>query len=353
MRKIMTAGALALAFPAALLAQEADTTPALTFGAFVDGYYAYDFSRPAEGARLFTTQAARHNEFNINLVHVSAQYAAPTTRARLALQAGTSVQVNYSFEPTEIAGQTNYLPLIQEAYAGVAVAPTLWIDGGIFLSHIGSESWISIDNPTYTRSLPSELAPYYQAGVRATWTATPTVTALLNVMNGWGNVVENNESKAAGVRLDWAATPALTLSYSNFVGREPHADSGEEGMRFFNDFSARYATSQRTTLVGTVDVGTQEGDTWLAGSLLGRHWVTPGVGITARVERFEDDAGVIAPGLQTWAASAGVDVARGPAMWRTEGRFFSADDAIFPSHEDDGAPSKTNAAIVTSLSIRI
>jgi hypothetical protein len=353
MRKIITAGALTLAFPASLLAQDADTTPRLTFGAFVDGYYAYDFSQPAERLRLFTTQAARHNEFNINLAHVSAQYTAPTTRARLALQAGTSVQVNYSFEPREVAGQTNYLPLIQEAYAGVAVAPTVWIDGGIFLSHIGSESWISIDNPTYTRSLPTDFAPYYQAGVRATWNATPTLAAQLNVINGWQVVAENNESKATGVRLDWAATPALTLSYSNFVGREPHAETGEQGMRLLNDVSVRYTPSERTTVVGTVDVGTQEGDTWLAGSLLGRHWVTPSVGITARVEAFDDEAGVIAPGLRTWGASAGVDVARGPAMWRTEARFFSADDPIFPSPDVDGAPSKTNAAIVTSLSIRM
>lgn len=353
MRKILVAGALALAIPVCLPAQDADTTPRLTFGAFVDGYYAYDFSRPAERVRAFTTQAARHNEFNLNLAHVSAQYTGPATRARLALQAGTSVQVNYSFEPREVAGQTNYLPLVQEAYAGVAVAPTLWIDGGIFFSHIGSESWISIDNPTYTRSLPSEFAPYYQAGVRATWNATPALTAQLNVINGWQVVAENNESKAAGVRLDWVASPALTLSYSNFAGREPRADTGEEGLRLLNDVSARFTPSQRTTVIGTFDVGTQEGDTWLAGSLLGRVWVTPGVGITARVERFDDEAGVIAPGLRTWAASAGLDVARGPAMWRTEARFFSADEEIFPSPDDDGAPTKTNAAIVTSLSIRI
>jgi hypothetical protein len=352
MRTIITAGALALAIPASVLAQDADTTPRLTFGAFVDSYYAFDFGEPADGERLFTTQAARHNEFNINLAHVSAQYAAPTTRARLALQAGTSVQVNYSFEPDEVAGQTNYLPLIQEAYAGVAVAPTLWIDGGIFFSHIGSESWISIDNPTYTRSLPTEFAPYYQAGVRATWNATPTVTAQLNVINGWQVISDNNDDKAVGVRLDWAATPALTLSYSNFVGREPHAAAGDDGVRFFNDVSARYA-NDRTTIVGTLDVGTQEGDTWFAGSLLGRVWITPGVGITGRVERFDDKDGVIAPEFRTWGASTGIDVARGAAMWRTEARLFAADDDIFPSPDDDGDPSSTNAAIVTSLSIRI
>jgi hypothetical protein len=353
MRKIITAGALALAFPAAAAAQEADTTPRLTFGAFIDGYYAYDFGRPESHDRAWTTQAARHDEFNINLAHVSVQYAAPTTRARLALQAGTSVQVNYAFEPEEIGGQTNHLPLLQEATLGVAVASTLWIDGGIFFSHVGSESWISIDNPTYTRSLPSEFAPYYQAGVRATWNATPTLTAQLNVINGWNLVAENNEGKAVGVRLDWTATPALTLSYSNFIGREPHADVGDQGTRVLNDFSARFAPSEQTTVIGTVDVGTQEGDRWYAASLLGRHWVTRSLGINARVERFDDESGVVAPGLRTWGASVGVDVARGAAMWRTEARFFSGDDAIFPDRDTNDGLSETSTALVTSLSIRL
>jgi hypothetical protein len=351
MRKIITAGALALALPAGVHAQEPDSTPRLTFSAFVDTYYAYDFGRPESHDRAYTTQAARHDEFNVNLAHVAVQYAAPTARARLALQAGTSVQVNYGFEPDELAGQNNYLPLIQEASLGLAVTPSLWIDGGIFFSHIGSESWISIDNPVYTRSLPSEFAPYYQAGVRATWSATPALTAQLNVFNGWQVLAENNEDKAVGVRLDWAPSPALTLSYSNFIGREPHADTGDQDLRTFHDVSARFAPTQRTTLIATVDVGTQAGGTWYAGSLVGRHGITPTLGINARVERFDDENGVVAPGLRTWGASAGVEVARGAAMWRTEARFFSADDAIFPDRDADGGLSETSTVLVTSLSI--
>jgi hypothetical protein len=353
MRKIISVGALALGFPAATFAQEADTTPRLTFGAFIDTYYAYDFGRPQSHDRAFTTQAARHDEFNVNLAHVSVQYAAPTTRARLALQAGTSVQVNYAFEPEEIGGQTNHLPLIQEATLGVAVAPTLWIDGGIFFSHVGTESWISSDNPTYTRSLPSEFAPYYQAGVRATWNATPTLTAQLNVINGWNLVAENNQDKAVGVRLDWTAAPQLTLSYSNFIGREPHANLAGQNVRVLNDFSARFTPSERTTVIGTVDLGSQEGDTWYAFSLVGRQWVAPTLGINARVERFDDKDGVVAPELRTWGASVGVDVTRGNAMWRTEARFFSADDEIFPARDTDSGFSERNTTLVTSLSIRL
>lgn len=355
------AGAAALACPAALAAQANDTTPRITFGAFVDGYYAYDFGRPATHDRAFTTQAARHDEFNLNLAHVEARYASPSVRGRVALQAGTSVQFNYAGEPDEIAGsQPNYLPLVQEATLGVSLAPTLWIDGGIMLSHIGSESWISIDNPTYTRSLAAEFSPYYETGVRATWQALPNLVAQVNVVNGWQLISENNEDKAVGVRVDWTPAAPLTLSYSNFIGREPRAATGGQDVRAFHDVIARWAPSARALVIGTVDYGTQDERDWMAASLVGRWWITPDVALTGRVERFDDEDGVVsatgvadAPGLVTNGASLGVDVQRGPALWRTELKtFFGADEAIFPDRDEDDGVAKSSTALVTSLSVR-
>jgi hypothetical protein len=339
-----------LALAAPVMAQQADTTAHVTFGAFVDGYFAYDFNRPAGHDRAFTTQAQRHDEFAVNLAHVEARYQSPQARARLALQAGTSVQANYAAEPDSVAGFQNLLPYLQEAYAGIAVTPTLWIDAGIFFSHIGGESWISADNPTYTRSLTAELSPYYETGVRASWQALPSLAVAAVVVNGWQNIAETNHDKAAGLRLDWTASPAVTISYSNFVGREASAATGDQDVRFFNDFGARIAPSPRVLLIPTFDIGTQDGDTWYGASLVGRYAVTPTVGVNGRVERYDDRHGVIAPGLRVNGASLGVDVARGPALWRTEVRgLFGADEEIFPSH--DGA-RRSDAAAVTSLSLR-
>ena len=73
---------------------------------------------------------------------------------RLALQVGTSVQSNYAAEPTvgTVSGPS-LSRFIQEAYAGYRLTPSLWVDGGVFYSHMGMESWASKDNLTYTRSL--------------------------------------------------------------------------------------------------------------------------------------------------------------------------------------------------------
>ena len=354
MRRLILTGAAVLALPASALAQAADSAGSVAFGAFFDTYYAYDFGRPEGGDRAFTTQPARHDEFALNLAHVEARYSSARVRGRLALQAGTSVQVNYAAEPDELGGQANFLPYVQEATLGVSLADDLWIDGGIMFSHIGSESWISLDNPTYTRSLPSEFAPYYQAGVRATWQAAPTLVAQLNVLNGWQNISENNEDKAVGARLDWTPVPALTLSYANFVGREEHAGTGDQDVRFLNDFVARWAPAGRSLLILTADVGTQDDDSWYAASLVGRHWITPTVGVNGRIKRLDDEEGVLTGGAAFNGASVGLDVSRGPAMWRTELRtFFGADEPIFPDRDGDGGVSESNTVLVTSLSVRI
>jgi putative OmpL-like beta-barrel porin-2 len=141
-----------------------DTSRHVTWNAFVDTYYGYDFGRPAGFDRVFTTQAARHDEFNINLAYVAGSLTSERVRGRLALQAGTSVQSNYASEPAigVVSGAT-LSRHIQEATAGARLAPSLWIDGGVYFSYIGLEGWISRDNPTYTRSLVAEYTPYYLA----------------------------------------------------------------------------------------------------------------------------------------------------------------------------------------------
>jgi hypothetical protein len=153
---------ICLALPASLHAQgtPTDTATKITFGGFVDGYYAYDFNRPATLDRAYTTQAARHDEFNVNLAYVDATLSGPRLRGRFAAQFGTSVQANYATEPRlgTLSGP-DVSRFIQEAFVGYQLAPTLWIDGGVFFSPFGSESWISRDNWTYTRSLIAENSP--------------------------------------------------------------------------------------------------------------------------------------------------------------------------------------------------
>lgn len=360
----LTALALTLGAPAARAqadsAAASDTTPRTTFGAFVDAYYAYDFGRPRAIDRAFTTQAVRHNEFNVNLAFVEAKLDGARVHGRLALQAGTSVQSNYAGEYTvgTVSGPS-LARNIQEAYAGLKVGRTLWIDGGIFLSHIGMESFISRDNPTYTRSLAADYTPYYEAGVRATWQTTPALTTTAVIVNGWQNIAENNQDKAVGVRLDWSAAPAATLSYYDFFGNE----TGSGRLRTLNGVGARLAPTQGLTLFGNFDYGTQRRaarpgmDSWYGTALIARLQVTAPIAVSARVERYVDPAQVIVNtgksfGFCANGASVGVDVTPAPrALWRTEVRVLGSEHPVFPNRARASGVSRDDGVAVTSLAL--
>jgi hypothetical protein len=336
-----------------------DTAVHVAFGAFVDGYYAFDFGRPVTFDRTFTTQAARSDEFNVNLAYVEAKMDGARVRGRLALQYGTSVQANYAGEPRIGAnsGRDNIARFIQEATAGARLGTNVWIDGGIFLSHIGSEGWISRDNLTYTRSLNADYSPYYQSGVKVTWQPTSRLTAQLDVVNGWQIISESNTDKSAGIRLDYVVSPVLTLSYWNLAGREPSPIGA--GMRLFNGANAKLARANGAALIATVDAGRQKGTsdtsaTWYDASLVGRTPITRAVAVNARAEYYNDDKGVItgvAP-FKVTGASLGLDVTpQARLMWRTEARLLHGTTDIFPDRGAASGLERNNMLLVTSLAM--
>ena len=338
-----------------------DTAVTVAFGGFVDSYYAYDFGRPKKIDRPFTTQAVRHNEFNVNLAYVEAKLSGQRVRGRLALQAGTSVQSNYAGEPTvgTVSGP-DLSRFIQEAMAGYAITPALWIDGGIFFSHIGEEGFISRDNLTYTRSLSADFTPYYESGVKLTWQATPKLSALLTVVNGWQNISENNQDKAAGARLDFAPSASTTLSYYDFFGNE----AGSGLLRAFNGVGLKSNLASDFTVQANFDYGTQEKQAgghsaWWSSAWIGKLQLNPTVGVSARGEYYHDTDNVIVAtslpgGFKASTASLGLDVSPlgGPrVLWRSELRGTWASEPIFPDRSATTGTSTSNGLLVTSLAL--
>ncbi|HXJ31468.1 MAG TPA: outer membrane beta-barrel protein [Gemmatimonadales bacterium] len=339
-----------------------DTSRHVSWNAFVDTYFAYDFGRPATFDRVFTTQAERHDEFNVNLAYVAASLTSDRIRGRVALQAGTSVQANYAGEPGigSVSGPT-LSRHIQEATAGARLAPTLWVDGGVYFSYIGWEGWISRDNPTYTRSLVADYTPYYLSGVHLTWQPRSSagfspLTFQLHLMNGWQNVSENNKGKAIGLRIDWQMSSNAALAYTNFIGNE-RPQGVPAATRVFNQLMLK-GSSGGLSGQGQLDYGREAGHEWYGLVAIGRESVAPAVALSLRLERYSDPHQVIvvtgtAAGLVTNGASLGVDVGRTAGLlWRTEVRTMRATSPLFPSQ---GVPNatRTNLMIVTSLALTV
>jgi hypothetical protein len=344
-------------------AKSRDTTVTRTLGAFVDGYYAWDFDRPHTFDRLYTTQPARHGEFNINLAYLEAKVAGPRYRGRLAVQYGTSVQANYAGEPrVGVVSGPGVSQFIQEAVAGYQLGPTLWLDGGIFFAHLGYESWISRDNLTYTRSMVADFSPYYEAGAKLTWTASPRFTGTAAIVNGWQNIAAENSTPAGGIRLDYKPTSEITLTYDNFIGNSA-PDSIPERTRLYHDVVAQYNPDSSWQFAAVYSIGSQSRSTpsngtasWWGMTSIGKYRATSTLSLVGRFEVFRDPSQVlVVTGLprsfQTTAASLGIDVAfAGPLLWRTEGRYYWSRYDVWPLHSVSHFGSN-DSFIVTSLAL--
>jgi hypothetical protein len=348
---------IALAVPAAAQSP----APTVRIGAFADAYYAWDVGRPALRDRAFTTQAVRHDEFNINLAHIEATVSGDRVRGRLALQAGTAVQANYVGEPAIGSNSGPSLSrTIQEAVVGIRVRPGLWVDGGVFFSHIGQESWISRDNPTYTRSFTAEYTPYYSSGVKVTWNASAKLTAQFHLLNGWQNIAESNERKAVGGRVDWTPRSGIAVGYAGFRGDE-QPEAGTRRMRTFHQLFTKLEPSNDLTLWLTADRGSEhpaggEASTWGSLTAIAERRLSPTLSLAGRVERYADRDGVLIPvtdphGFDVTSASFGVNV-RLPegVQWRTEARGYWSDGAVWPDRQ---GTRRSTAALVTSLSLTL
>lgn len=202
--------AFALFVASSSLGQESEQKTSVQFGGFVDGYYAFEFTRPPSKDRSFTTQPLRHNEFNLNLALFALQYNTERVRGKFGLQAGTSVESNYAAEPTG-------LQRIHEAFVGLRLGESdWWIDMGLMASHIGFKSAISNDNWAYSRALMADFSPFYETGLRLSGPASETAKFTLVVVNGWQNLRETNDEKALGTQVQIQPSERMTFNWSTF-----------------------------------------------------------------------------------------------------------------------------------------
>lgn len=318
----------------------------VSWGGFIDGQYAFDLNNPPNGDRSFSTQPARSNEFNINLAFVEAKLETAKTRSRFALQAGTSVQSNYSSEPTRGTNSGPSLSRhIQEARVGYALSDSTWIDAGIFFAHVGSESWISRDNLVLTRSLIADYSPYYLSGAKVTHLLSNKLTLQFLVVNGWQNISENNTDKTLGTGIEYSSERWI-FSYNTLIGREISLDLNatprSSEFRHFHNFIFKSKGLLDWEWIAQVDVGFQKKPNnsqmseWGGISLMTRYSLNSQQKISFRAESFQDlDQIVIVTNtphaFNGFGGSIGFDQTLDDGiLWRNEARYLMASEDIFP-----------------------
>ena len=322
--------------------------PTINFWGYTELFYIYDFNEPEQVQRQsFLFAHNRHHEFNLNIGLIGMELEHSKYRGRFAIHTGTYSEDNYAAEP-------GVLKNIYEAQIGLSLnrRNTLWLDAGIFPSHIGFESAITSDNWTLTRSLAAENSPYYLAGAKMTWTPNENWEALVVVCNGWQLIqrVSGNSLLSLGTQLIYRPTSKSMFAWSTFIGTDDPDE--QRRMRYFNSAFGQFEVSPRFNVVAGFDIGWQEMapgsseyHSWIAPTIVGQFLMNDTWSTALRFEYFGDSNGVIIPtsngrSFKTTGLSWNIDYAPNPLlMCRMETRLFTGPNAIF----DNGADfSKSN-----------
>jgi hypothetical protein len=347
-----------LFFSAILTLKAQDSLSSWQFSGYIEAYYAYDFARPANQTRPgFVYSHNRHNELNLNLGLFKAAYAQDRMRGNLALMTGTYANANLAAEP-------GVLRNIFEANVGYKISKnqSLWIDAGIFPSHIGFESAIGKDCWTLTRSMMADNSPYYESGVKLT-SQSADEKWLFSVLwlNGWQRIqrVPGNNTPAFGHQISFKPNDKITLNSSSFIGNDK-PDSLRQ-MRYFHNLYGVFQFNDHWALTLAFDLGAEQNrkgstdlNVWYTPVLLLRYLPSEKLSLTARWENYHDPNQVIVgtgtdSGFRTSAYSLNADVnLSSNMMWRLEWRRFSSRDAIFGP---TGALEQGNSLFTTALTL--
>jgi hypothetical protein len=339
-------------------AQKDSIQSGLSFSGYAELYYTYDFNKPQDHNRPnFAYSYSRHNETTLNLGFIKASYQKENIRANLALMAGTYANAN-------LAAEAGVFKNIFEANAGVKLSKknNLWLDAGIFASHIGFESAIGKDCWNLTRSILADNSPYYESGVKLSYTADNGkwfLSALL--LNGWQRIqrVDGNNSPAFGHQLIYKPTDKITLNSSSFIGNDK-PDTAKQ-MRYFHNLYGQFQITNRLGLITGFDIGAEQKtkgssqyNSWYSPVLIMKYSIDTKTNLAARVEYYNDKNGVIISsgtpsGFKTWGYSINYDyLLSSNAVWRIEARGFSSKDQVFVKNAQ---PISTNFFMSTSIAI--
>ena len=341
-------------------AQSDSTKHPLKISGYLETYYVYDFGNPANHNRPgFVYSHNRHNEVNLNLGYVQAEYNNEKVRGKLALMTGTYANANLAAEP-------GVLKNIFEANAGVKISKTknLWVDAGIFASHIGFESAIGANCWNMTRSILADNSPYFESGAKISYTSNDEKWFLSGlILNGWQRIqrVPGNQTPAFGHQLTWTPNEKTTLNSSSFIGSDT-PDSTRQ-MRYFHNFYGQFQFNDKFGLIAGFDFGAQQKvkgssdyNVWYSPVLIARYTPNEKLAFSARAEYYSDQGEVIIStgtpnGFQTFGYSANMDVRiMENVLWRLEARTFNSQrDNIFLDRNQIAV--RNNYFVGTSLSI--
>ena len=269
----------------------------ITFGGYAEAYYTYS-KNATDQKPSFLYNHKRNNQVGLNLALLNAAYNEEKTRARVGVMFGDYAQYNYEGEPS-------WASFLYEANFGVLLNKkrNIWIDAGIFPSHIGFETPIANDCWSATRSIVSENSPYYESGIRLSGSSINKKSNwAFYYLNGWQKIIKPADISQPSFGAQYAYTPndRFTFNYSNFVGRcQPDS---LKSLRIYNDIFLKIAATKKIGVIIGFDFGNDsyqlnKTSWWFTPIVIGRFKIKEHNYISVRNEYFFDKNQIIIKNL--------------------------------------------------------
>lgn len=319
--------------------------PNLTLSGYADAYFGID-STSQDKRSGFLYNHVIQERLATNLLLLKADFQSERLRAVLGVMHGDYRRFNLATEP-------DWAKPLNEAYAGFKPLEKhdLWIDVGVYASHIGIESSIAADCPTLTRSIVAENSPYYSSGVRTTYITPDKKNEIaFHLLNGWQRIgfVDGIHRPAYGLQFKHRFTDSFSVNYSNFYGTiYPTSQNIDRHYHHFNALLAKGPWNY----YGTFDIGFEKGKTWYSPMVMAQRKLTDTLSATARAEWYNDpERANIGWGTGNAFSMAGFSVNLDYQV--NKHLLLRIEPKIYRSDSRDFAGSRTNTLLTASASLR-
>jgi len=236
----------------------------ITFNAFVSATYSYNANRPASGTNQFRVFDFDDNTVKVDVAEVVLQKAVAKRGEagfRIDAVAGGSIPRVSAAAGLfrDASGKAQDFDLQQAIVSYIAaVGSGLRFDVGKFVTHHGYEVIEGYDgyNDNATHSFLFGYAiPFTHTGVKASYTFSDQLAAIVMFANGWDVVKDNNSSKSLGAQLIFTPSKTVTVFANYMVGPERNGTEGDP--RNIVDVNAQWKITDRTVLAVDVVYGSE------------------------------------------------------------------------------------------------
>lgn len=239
---------------------------------FVDANVTYSGNNPIDHTVVGSTALARDNEMEISQLGFGGDFNYDGARGRFMTQFGTRDEVVPRNDYSPYRGQYDLADAyryISEAYGGYHFNKMhgINVDGGLFMSYIGLNSYYQPENWDYQASYTSDNTPWFFNGIRVQLFPSNFLKIELWLINGWQSYATFNSNPGVGGNITWIPNENVKLLTNDYYGQDDagllgrhrfHSDNSLLVRYFHRAKSSKGITQMAFSLTG--DIGFEQGD---------------------------------------------------------------------------------------------